>query len=87
MVNNINISVGSIIAANGILHVIDIALMPPSADLVIGNRSVSTYFLLSVNVASPPMQGDLQSVLRSNGFTRLRQGIRVRCNIFCVKKF
>lgn len=53
-VNNINISVENVVGANGIIHIIETAIMPPRADLVVGDRSVRTHFtvLLLVNLGS-----------------------------------
>ena len=42
--NNISLSVKNVVAANGIIHIIDTAIMPASEDLVVGNRSVSSGF-------------------------------------------
>ena len=42
-VNNIDILEGNLIGANGIVHIIDTAVMPPSADLILGSRSVSNH--------------------------------------------
>ena len=46
-VNNANISVENVFAANGIIHIIDTAIMPPSADLVVGDASVRIHFFCS----------------------------------------
>ena len=57
-VNNINISVENVIAANGIMHIINTAIMPPSADLVVGDRSVrSNFFYSSVSVKVGSLTG------------------------------
>ena len=50
MVNNISLSVENVVAANGIIHIIDTAIMPPSEELVVGDRSVRTSYLSSMAV-------------------------------------
>ena len=50
MVNNISLSVENVVAANGIIHIIDTAIMPPSEELVVGDRSVRTGYLSSMVV-------------------------------------
>lgn len=54
MVNNVSLSVVNVIGANGIIHIIDTAIMPPRPDLVVGNRSVSTSFSYHLLVNSIP---------------------------------
>ena len=40
MVNGIELLTVDLVAHNGILHIIDMSVSPPSEDLVVGNRTV-----------------------------------------------
>lgn len=40
MMNGVELSTVDLVAHNGILHIIDMSVSPPSEDLVVGNRTV-----------------------------------------------
>jgi len=42
MVNDVELSTVDLVAHNGILHIMDLSVAPPTEDLVVGNRDVCT---------------------------------------------